>query len=83
MLYQQNIWQAATSACVRGYPRQTALHILLLATGSVAGPSWQRDTVAAGIAAASKAPNAAKGFIKFITAPEAAPVLKAKGFESG
>jgi len=34
----------------------------------------------AGIAAASKAPDAAKAFIKFITGPDAAPVLKAKGF---
>ncbi len=35
---------------------------------------------AAGIATASKAPDAAKAFIKFITGPDAAPVLKAKGF---
>jgi len=37
----------------------------------------------AGIAAASKAPDTAKAFIKFITRPEAAPVLKAKGFNPG
>jgi molybdate transport system substrate-binding protein len=37
----------------------------------------------AGIAAASTAPDAAKAFIKFITGPDAAPVLKAKGFEPG
>jgi len=37
----------------------------------------------AGIAAASKAPDAATAFIKFITGPDAAPVLKAKGFEPG
>jgi molybdate transport system substrate-binding protein len=37
----------------------------------------------AGIAAASKAPDAAKAFIKFITGPDAASVLKAKGFEPG
>jgi ABC-type molybdate transport system substrate-binding protein len=37
----------------------------------------------AGIAAASKAPDAAKAFIKFITGPDAAAVLKAKGFEPG
>ena len=37
----------------------------------------------AGIAAASKAPDAAKAFIKFITGPDAAPVLKAKGFALG
>jgi molybdate transport system substrate-binding protein len=37
----------------------------------------------AGIAAASKAPDAAKAFIKFITGPNAAPVLKAKGFAPG
>jgi molybdate transport system substrate-binding protein len=37
----------------------------------------------AGIAAASKAPDAAKAFIKFITGTDAAPVLKTKGFEPG
>ena len=37
----------------------------------------------AGIAAASKAPDAAKAFIKFITGPDAAPILKAKGFVPG
>ena len=37
----------------------------------------------AGIAAASTAPDAAKAFIKFITGQDAAPVLKAKGFEPG
>jgi molybdate transport system substrate-binding protein len=36
-----------------------------------------------GIAAASKAPDTAKAFIKFITGPDAAPVLKAKGFAPG
>ncbi|HZP79211.1 MAG TPA: substrate-binding domain-containing protein [Pseudolabrys sp.] len=37
----------------------------------------------AGIAAVSKAPETAKAFIKFITGPEVAPVLKAKGFQPG
>jgi molybdate transport system substrate-binding protein len=37
----------------------------------------------AGIAAASKVPDAAKAFVKFITGPDAAPVLKAKGFAPG
>jgi molybdate transport system substrate-binding protein len=37
----------------------------------------------AGIAASSKAPDAAKAFIKFITGPNAAPILKAKGFTPG
>ena len=37
----------------------------------------------AGIAAASKAPDAAKAFIKFITGLDAAPILKAKGFAPG
>ena len=37
----------------------------------------------AGIATASKAPDTAKAFIKFITGPEAALVLKAKGFDPG
>ena len=37
----------------------------------------------AGIAAVSTAPDAAKAFIKFITGQDAAPVLKAKGFEPG
>lgn len=37
----------------------------------------------AGIAAVSKAPDAAKAFIKFITGLDAAPILKAKGFAPG
>ena len=37
----------------------------------------------AGIATASKGPDTAKAFIKFITGPDAAPVLKAKGFDPG
>jgi molybdate transport system substrate-binding protein len=37
----------------------------------------------AGMAAGSKAPDAAKAFVKFITGPDAAPVLKAKGFAPG
>jgi molybdate transport system substrate-binding protein len=37
----------------------------------------------AGIASASKAPDAAKAFIKFITGSDAAPILKAKGFAPG
>jgi len=37
----------------------------------------------AGIAAASKTPDAAKAFIKFITGPDAATVLKANGFAPG
>jgi molybdate transport system substrate-binding protein len=37
----------------------------------------------AGIATASKAPDAAKAFIRFITGPDAAPVLKAQGFTPG
>jgi molybdate transport system substrate-binding protein len=37
----------------------------------------------AGIATASKSPDGAKAFIKFITGPDAAPVLKSKGFTPG
>jgi molybdate transport system substrate-binding protein len=37
----------------------------------------------AGIATASKAPDTAKAFIKFISGPDAAPVLKAQGFAPG
>jgi molybdate transport system substrate-binding protein len=37
----------------------------------------------AGIAVASKNPDAAKALIKFITSPSAVPVLKAKGMEPG
>jgi molybdate transport system substrate-binding protein len=37
----------------------------------------------AGIATTSKGPDAAKAFIKFITGPDATPVLKAKGFGPG
>ena len=37
----------------------------------------------AGVATVSKAPDTAKAFIKFITGPDAAPVLKAKGFNPG
>jgi molybdate transport system substrate-binding protein len=39
--------------------------------------------LAAGVVAASKAPNPASAFIKFIAAPAAALVLKANGFEPG
>ncbi|MGA2892956.1 MAG: molybdate ABC transporter substrate-binding protein [Xanthobacteraceae bacterium] len=37
----------------------------------------------AGVAAASKEADAAKAFIKFLTAPAALPVIKAKGMEPG
>ena len=37
----------------------------------------------AGIATASKGPHTAKAFIKFITGPAAALVLKAKRFDPG
>ena len=37
----------------------------------------------AGIARASKGPDTARAFIKFITGPDAALVLKAKGFDPG
>jgi molybdate transport system substrate-binding protein len=37
----------------------------------------------AGIGAGSKAPDAAKALIQFLTGPSAAPVFKSKGFEPG
>ena len=39
--------------------------------------------LAAGVVAASKAPGPANAFIKFISSPTAAAVLKAKGFQPG
>jgi molybdate transport system substrate-binding protein len=38
---------------------------------------------AAGMGAATREPDAAKALIRFLTAPEAAPVLKAKGVQPG
>ena len=40
-------------------------------------------TFAAGVSAAAKDPTAAAALIKFLTAPEAAAVIKAKGMEPG
>jgi molybdate transport system substrate-binding protein len=37
----------------------------------------------AGIGAGTKAPDAAKALIQFLTGPTAAPVFKSKGFEPG
>ena len=37
----------------------------------------------AGVSAAAKEPQAAKSFIRFLTSPAAAPVMKAKGLEPG
>ena len=51
--------------------------------GPLPGNLGSMTQFTAGIAAASKAPDTAKAFIKFITGPDAAPVLKAKGFNPG
>lgn len=40
-------------------------------------------TFSAGVGAASKNPDAAAALIKFLTAPDAASVIKAKGMEPG
>jgi molybdate transport system substrate-binding protein len=46
-------------------------------------PEIQNTTVmAAGIVTASKAPDAAKAFISFVSSPSAAAVLKASGFQT-
>lgn len=51
--------------------------------GPLPGTLGSATLFTAGIATGSKAPDAAKAFIKFITGPDAAPVLKAKGFAPG
>jgi molybdate transport system substrate-binding protein len=38
-------------------------------------------TVSAGLRASAESPGAAKALVKFLTAPEAAPVIRAKGLE--
>jgi molybdate transport system substrate-binding protein len=37
----------------------------------------------AGLHAAATAPDAAKALVKFLTSPEAAPVIRQKGMEPG
>lgn len=49
--------------------------------GPLPGKFGRVTLFTAGIATASKGPNSAKAFIKFITGPDAARVLKAKGFD--
>jgi molybdate transport system substrate-binding protein len=51
--------------------------------GPLPGDLASITVFAAAIGAASKSPEAAKSLIKFLTGPEAAPLLKAKGFEPG
>jgi len=50
--------------------------------GPLPVPLQHRTLFASGIAAASKEPEAAQAFVRFITAPEAQAVWKAKGFEA-
>jgi molybdate transport system substrate-binding protein len=58
-----------------------------VAGAQLVGPlpgEYARVTVfSAGIGAATKAPDAAKSVIQFLTGPTAAPVFKSKGFEPG
>lgn len=51
--------------------------------GPLPGELASTTVFSAGIGAASKAPEAGKAFIKFLTGPEAVPPLRAKGFEPG
>ena len=51
--------------------------------GPLPGDLASTTVFAAAIGAASKSPEAANSLIKFLTGPEAAPRLKAKGFEPG
>ena len=51
--------------------------------GPLPGELASTTIFTAGIGAGSKSPKAGKAFIKFLTGPEAAPRLKAKGFEPG
>jgi molybdate transport system substrate-binding protein len=51
--------------------------------GPLPGDLGSATVFTAGVGASSKAPDAAKVLIKFLTGPDAAPVLKAKGFEPG
>ena len=51
--------------------------------GPLPGDLASTSVFAAAIGAASKSPEAANSLIKFLTGPEAAPRLKAKGFEPG
>ena len=51
--------------------------------GPLPGELASTTVFSAGIGAASKAPEAAGALIRFLTGSEAAPRLKAKGFEPG
>jgi molybdate transport system substrate-binding protein len=64
-----------------------ASEIVPVAGAQLVGPlpgEYGRVTVfSAGTGAGSKAPDAAKALIQFLTGPTAAPVFKSKGFEPG
>jgi molybdate transport system substrate-binding protein len=64
-----------------------ASEIVPVAGAQLVGPlpgEYARVTVfSAGIGAGTKAPDAAKSLIQFLTGPTAAPVFKSKGFEPG
>ena len=64
-----------------------ASEIVAVAGAQLVGPlpgEYASMTVfTAGIGAGSKAPEAAKALIQFLTGPSAAPVFKSKGFEPG
>jgi molybdate transport system substrate-binding protein len=51
--------------------------------GPLPGELASTTIFTAAVGAGSKSPEAAKALIKFLTGPEAAPRLKAKGFEPG
>jgi molybdate transport system substrate-binding protein len=51
--------------------------------GPLPGEFASMTAFAAGVGASSKAPEAAKSLIQFLTGPVAVPVLKSKGFEPG
>jgi molybdate transport system substrate-binding protein len=51
--------------------------------GPLPGELASTTLFTAAIAAGTKSPDAAKALIKFLIGPDAAPRLKAKGFEPG
>jgi molybdate transport system substrate-binding protein len=51
--------------------------------GPLPGDIQEITVLSAGLHAAATAPDAAKALVKFLTSPEAAPVIRQKGMEPG
>jgi molybdate transport system substrate-binding protein len=51
--------------------------------GALPGEHGRITVFSAGLGASTKAPDAAKALIQFLTESTAAPVFKSKGFEPG